>query len=660
MLRTPALLPILLVAVCLVVAPRAAHAQFEMNFDFGGADPMGDTDFGPGGEPVTVTAEVTPAEKSSGPGNAVLSVTAQIAPGWHVYSVTQPKGGPQRTRIELAPSEQYRLLGEFTPSPDYETATDEFFPGVEIQEHADLVVWSAPIEIVAGATAQSVAITGTVRGQACEEVCQPFELPFAVNADAPVVAATEPVPFEAAAGEFDLAKIDLGAEKSFGYYLYWAFIGGLILNLMPCVLPVIGLKVMSFVDQAGKSRLQAFSLNLWYALGILAVFWVLAALAFAIEYRWSDQGSTPWFYVAMSGLVLAMSLSLLGVWEIPIPGFLGSNKTQMAASREGVFGAWLKGVVTTLLAIPCTGPGMAVALGWSVGKPWTVIAAVFTAIGLGMASPYLIIGAFPGLVRFLPKPGMWMETFKQLMGFVLMGTVVYLLSLVQQEYVVPTLAMLTAIGLACWQYGKTPVTANASEKWQAYALCGAILMGGGVFSFGWLLPEVARPMLTTRVAAAATDRLKTQSDADPELTVRELLARASATDSEKWGAFSLEKLQALAVDQRKTVIVDFGASWCPNCHFLEKTVLQSDAVEQAIDASGVVTLFADYSDYPAEIRATLDSLRSQAVPVVAVFPGNDPYRPIVFRGGYTQQNILDAIAAAAGGATAKVAATPGN
>ena len=441
--------------------------------------------------------------------------------------------------------------------------------------------------------------------------------------------------------------------------LCWAALGGLALNLMPCVLPVIGLKVMSFVGQAGKSRFQAFALNVWYSLGIMAVFWVLAGLAITAGYSWGDQAGTPVFNVIMATLVMAMGLSLLGVWEIPIPGFLGSNKTQMAASQEGALGALLKGVITTMLAIPCTGPGMAFALGWSVGKSSLMVTLVFTAIGLGMASPYLIIGAFPGLVKFLPKPGAWMETFKQLMGFVLMATVVFLISLLPPAYVVPTLAMLTATALACWIYASTPITASSSGKSQSYALCGAVLLGGAVLSFGWLLEDVIKPRYDAHIATAAEEKiaqLLANNEAGENVNLQQLLAAKSGEPIGDWSPFSLANLAELAIGQGKTVMVDFGAEWCISCKALENTVLHTDAVDQAIERAGVATLYADYTDYPPEIEATLESLRCQGVPVVALFPADDPYRPIVFRGGYTQGQLIEAIATAAGEPVEKLAA----
>ncbi|MEM1304949.1 MAG: thioredoxin family protein, partial [Planctomycetota bacterium] len=270
-----------------------------------------------------------------------------------------------------------------------------------------------------------------------------------------------------------------------------------------------------------------------------------------------------------------------------------------------------------------------------------------TAIGVGMALPYLLIGAFPWLVKFLPKPGAWMESFKQLMGFVLLGTVVFLISLLPLDYVVPTLAMLTATGLACWVYAGTPLTASAADRWQSYALCGAILLGGGVLSFGWLREDVVKPRIEGLFAANA-------AAGTPDTST----AMLADWKPDAWGPFSLAALGELSVERGETVLVDFGAEWCLTCKTLEQTVLHTDEVDRAIERAGVATMYADYTDYPAEVRETLAALRSQSVPVVAIFPGDTPYRPIVFRGGYTQSQLIEAIATAAGEPVEKIAAAP--
>jgi thiol:disulfide interchange protein DsbD len=431
-------------------------------------------------------------------------------------------------------------------------------------------------------------------------------------------------------------RTEEGANYSIPAYLGLAFLGGLILNLMPCVLPVVGLKILSFVEQGHHDRLHVFRLNLWYTLGLMSVFLALATLpvvyqvAFNQTYSWGQQFGDPRFTIPLAAIVFAMALAMLGVWEIPIPGFVGGQKAHKLSSKEGIAGAFSKGVITTLLATPCTAPLMGTALGWAVRQPPYLIYAVFTAMGLGMASPYLVIGAFPRLIRFLPKPGAWMETFKHLMGFVLLGTVVWILTFISWSLVVPTVAFLMAIWAACWWIGRTPLTAEPRQRWMAWgwALAFAGLMG--IVSFDWL-------------AGVMHERyLRSVDNQFLQIALGGTETRTRSPDDLDWKAFSTEELIRLTADQ-KTVLVDFTADWCLTCKTLEEFVLNTRDVKNTVDELGVATLVADYTETPDELQTVINSLGGNGVPVVAVFPAGDPNRPFVFIGGYTKQQLLDAL-----------------
>ncbi|MBI86429.1 MAG: hypothetical protein CMJ81_24790 [Planctomycetaceae bacterium] len=265
-----------------------------------------------------------------------------------------------------------------------------------------------------------------------------------------------------------------------------AFLAGLILNVMPCVLPVIGLKIMSFVTQAGESRTRIFALNLWYSLGLMAIFMILATMAVVLKLGWGEQFSSTAFNMVLVCVVYVFGLAMLGVWEIPIPGFVGTSKSLDASEQEGAMGAFCKGALTTVLATPCTGPLLGPALTWAVKQPPLLTYTAFATVGLGMAFPYLLIGAFPQLISFLPKPGAWMNTFKQLMGFVLMGTVVFIFSFMDQQYLIEALAMLVGLGMACWLIGKLPFSASFPEKLRTWAMGCAVVLLTAVTMFGVL------------------------------------------------------------------------------------------------------------------------------------------------------------------------------
>jgi suppressor for copper-sensitivity B len=380
----------------------------------------------------------------------------------------------------------------------------------------------------------------------------------------------------------------------------FGLLGGFILNFMPCVLPVIGLKLLSFLEQGGKSRAHVFALNVCYTLGILAVFMVLASLAAFAGFAWGERSTS--FNIGLTCVVFVMALSFLGVWEIPIPGFVGSGKSVELAAREGAVGAFAKGMLTTVLATPCSGPFLGAVFAFCAKQPPETVYLIFAMIGLGMALPYLVIGAFPRLIRFLPKPGAWMDTFKQFLGFVLLGTVVYLFWTLNRTYLVPTFALLIGLWFGCWWIGRTPLFAPLRRKLSAWLAGAAVATAVGVFAFLFLTPAVL--------------------EGEP---------------------FSQSRLETLA-KQGKTVVLDFTANWCPTCQVNSRFVINSEEVNEAIKRHNAILMVADWSDYGDEIKRALVTLTaSDSLPVLVVFPGGRPGEPIILRDLLTKSQLIDAI-----------------
>ncbi len=603
------------VVLLLAAAPAATQAQFSSGA-FG--TPAGQTK-----GPVTAHARFT-APSADRPG--YLLVTATIQPGWHIYSITQAEGGPIASKIEIAAlSPGVRIADKFRPSVAPDAKKEELFDNMVVETHHGTVTWYAPLELAAGVDPARLRIAGKLTVQSCDaNSCLPPQhipfvavlgpgvsasglsaprpagsVPFAAKAVvAPAVAAAAATKFASAGG--------LGAQGLF-WQLGAAFLGGLILNLMPCVLPVISLKILAFLQQAGESRARVFALNVWYSAGLLSVFMMLAALAASAGLAWGEQFTLPWFKVAMTAFVFAMALSFLGVWEIPIPGFVGVGRANQLQAQEGPAGAFFKGVFTTILATPCSGPLLGPVFGYLLKQPPYMAYWVFGAVGLGMASPYLLIGAFPQLIRFLPRPGGWMETVKQVMAFLLLATVVYLFNTMSSRYFIPTLSLLVGLWFACWWIGRTPLTAGPGRQFAAWLGGPAVAVLVGWFAFTVMLEE-------------------------PKIA---------------WQAFSPEAV-ARAQAEGKTVMVDFSANWCPNCKSNLKFAIETESVRRLIAANGVVPMLADWTDPSPVIKKALNDLGYNSIPLLAIWPGQAKkdaagQKPIVLSDLLPESQVLAAL-----------------
>lgn len=595
--------------------------------------------------------------------NGVLEFKLELAESYHVYATTNPRGGEGLpAQLTLAASEVSKglnLIGPWTPAEAPEiTFNDE---GKEVQKHHGVVTWQAPVAFAEGAVPSELDVKVKFFGQMCFELCEQIQstqvaefageidreifaqLPIDEKSDRATVSpvaknAKENDEPEAAASpslvastkvleDLDIQGLEgRRTQYSFPTIILFALAGGFILNFMPCVLPVIGLKIASFVEQSGESSGRVIALNLFYSLGLLSVFMVLATLTSFWSFGWGQQNQSLLFNVVMVSIVFAMGLSMIGVWEIPIPGLAMSTGANKLSQKEGPQGAFFKGVLTTILAVPCSGPGLATALLYCQDKPPQVIYAVFFFLALGMAAPYLILGAFPSMVRFLPKPGAWMETFKQVMGFVLMGTVVYLMTFIPLEYLHSVVALLFGIWMACWYFGRVPAWEAASKRLAAAAV-GVVIVGCvSAVSFLWLNHVMLERVEWNSIQIA-----------------EEMKTKAVATNRLPWKSYSVEKLGSL-VNEQKTVMVDFTADWCPTCKVLEKFVLNTPAAKEVVEQNQIETLLADWTELDDEIADTLQKLKSnRQIPALAIFPADNPKKPIVLLGMYTQSELVQAL-----------------
>ncbi len=388
----------------------------------------------------------------------------------------------------------------------------------------------------------------------------------------------------------------------------FAILGGFILNFMPCVLPVIGLKVLAFVEESEGSAKHVVWLNFCYIMGTMAVVMALGVATvianhYSYNLMWGGQFGSQGFRIAILVLVFAMALSFLGVWEIPIPGFATSKKSSELMSKEGGTGAFFKGVITTVLATPCTGPFLGTALTFTLGQPDWIVLLVFFGIGLGISLPFIAIMFFPQAMKWLPKPGPWMDTLKQGLAFPLLFTVVFFLTTFSADYRIAAVSLLIGVWFACWWIGKIPAWAERKSKAMGWAGACVSAVAIGLFSFQYLGPSPKHI---------------------------------------DWKTYNETEL-AQAVKSGKTVMIEFTAEWCANCKTNMRIAIDTDRVAAAIKSKSVVPMIADFTDFPEHIQEKLDELRCRGIPVLAFYPAGMMDQPVVLQGLLTESQVLKAI-----------------
>ncbi len=392
-----------------------------------------------------------------------------------------------------------------------------------------------------------------------------------------------------------------------------AFLGGLILNLMPCVFPVLFIKGLALVQSSGHERKRLRAHGAMYALGILVSFWAIVALLLLLRagghhLGWGFQFQSPYFVACMALLFFFLGLSLAGQFEI---GLSVSSIGGELAQRGGYSGSFFTGVLATVVATPCTAPFMGAAIGFALSQSALITFAVFTVLALGLAAPYVLLTLQPAWIRLLPKPGAWMEYLKQAVSIPIFVAVIWMVWVFAQvagsNGVAALLAGLLLTAIAGWLLGHWPA------KWMSAAV--ALLL---------LLAAIALP----------------------SIAAKELPARSAATQASMptaaWQPFSPQRLAAERA-QSKAVFVDFSAAWCLSCQVNERVVLDRPDVEEAFRKSGVVMMRADWTNHDDTITAALAQLGRSGVPTYALYSGEPQTAPKVLPEVLTSGIVLDAL-----------------
>ncbi|MCZ6776224.1 MAG: protein-disulfide reductase DsbD family protein [Ignavibacteria bacterium] len=425
------------------------------------------------------------------------------------------------------------------------------------------------------------------------------------------------------------------AQQPLYLYVIFAIIGGLLLNIMPCVLPVIALKVFGLVKMGGDHPRQVRRLGWFFSLGILGSFLVLALMVIILQTAgeqigWGFQFQEPMFVIVMSAIVFAFGLSLFGVYEIRLPGRavagVGDVVSKTSKGGKGYLSSFSEGVFATILATPCTAPFLGSALGFAFAQPPGVILLIFTSTSFGMALPYLILTTKPGWLRFLPKPGGWMVTAKQFMGFLMMATLIWLLYILGKqlgmEAVIWTSAFLLAVSVACWLIGRfATLTASRGTYRTTWAVAVAIAVLGY-----WGFIESILDVRSVIAGVPSTSQAVVTKN----------------TDGIPWEPFSLARLEAYLQDD-KTVFIDFTADWCLTCKVNERVVLTDESVVEEFRSRDIVPIKADWTKRNPDITRLLAKFGRAGVPLYVIFPAGRPTEPIVLPEVITTGMVIDAI-----------------
>lgn len=473
--------------------------------------------------------------------------------------------------------------------------------------------WQLRFNAASGAAARTGNLTGVL-------VANPA---FSAGASAATVA----MPFTVGAALPPVQPAGSGTRLTLVLALSFAFVGGMILNLMPCVFPVVGIKVLTFVEQSRSSPASLRAHGLVFAAGVLLCFWAVAGVLLGLRaggaaLGWGYQLQSPLVVSAMAMLFFALAMNLSGIFEF------GTTVQQLvggARPQAGYLDAFYSGLIATIVATPCTAPFMGAALGFALTQSALDAMLVFTALAVGMAMPYVVLSFSPRLVQRLPMPGPWMETLKQVLAFPLYLTVVWLVWVLGRQVGVDGAAWLlvgiTLVGAALWTFGRWRYADTLRKRGTAYAAAAALAIGAIVIAW----PGTAH---YDQIASATQSEWRTWS--------RAAVARARA--------------------EGHPVFVDFTAAWCVTCQVNKRLVLDRESVMSRFAQSNTVLMLADWTNQDPEITAALKELGRSGVPVYVMYPAHSG-QPVLLPELLTEARVLEAVDEVARGRATRTAAS---
>jgi thiol:disulfide interchange protein DsbD len=587
---------------------------------------------------LSVIAHATPSTLVPGQ-SFELALDVSIKRGYHIQSHEPLNPAFIKFDTFLKPAPHVTYDDAIYPKPKFRTLK---YVG-KVSEYDGRINVRIPARLGDGSTTPPAQLGGIIKYQACDAkgTCFPPDaLAFAatglthkVGSAAPPDAApqaaakisTEPGDHEnvgapigstgVPAGVGDAGTADdqdlEGFLRSLGLpgLLLMCFFYGLLINATPCVLPLLSIKVLTFVQQAHESRGRTMMLGLSFGAGVILFFVALGLLA--------GQGKNilqyPVAVIALGTVVLAMSLSMLGVFTLQVP--TSATKLEASIQQEGILASFGKGALAPILGFACTAPMMAGGLAWATQQPKNTAILAFFVMGMGMAFPYVVLGANPKWLNFLPKPGNWMITFERMMGFLLLGLVVLLIhpliAHIGTEGLEWTLVFFVVVGMACWTLGKVEITMPSAQRWRYRATAGATVVIGAALIYGWVYP-------------IDQNRGTTPTDHGP-------------IDWREWSAEAVEE----SVGAGHTVFVDFTAAYCTNCKVNKKRAINTPETVQKIQSLGVIAFRADFTGGDERIFETLEQFGRPGPPLNLIYPAGQHDKPIVLDVLFSKQYLLD-------------------
>ena len=407
--------------------------------------------------------------------------------------------------------------------------------------------------------------------------------------------------------------------------LFFAFLGGIILNLMPCVLPVLSLKLFSLIKQAGESRGRLLALGGATTAGILCSFWALAAVVAAVKAGggsagWGMQFQSAGFIAFMVVILTAFAMSFFGVFEVWLP-WGATTKMDEAGHKAGFAGAFFTGALLVLLSTPCSAPFLGTAMGFAFAQTTPVLFLFFTAAGLGLALPYMLVSAFPKILKVFPKPGAWMVKLQKVMGVLLLATVAWLLWLVNEQAGMAGVGMFAVVVAA--SIGGSIIVGKFAPPGAAFER-ELITLGGSIVVIAAVWFAVIAPQYDAVATEHFNARMQEQMTADG------------------WYRYSPALIEEFAKAKR-TIFIDATADWCLTCKTNEAAVLNRDEFRRAMDSLNVALVKADWTRETPEVNALLKSMHKSGVPAYAIYPAGDASKQIVLPELLTTAAIVEKI-----------------